>query len=425
MPLGSPLPPHSKLHSVIDHIFSKRYSRALKQLSSLPPTPLTAALKLYLFYGLKLHHLFIAQWIEAASEPSFLKTKFAFALEHLAGPSLMEAFHHSPPYLSLRSKAKLNKISGKRSPFTLFLKAHAAPEEEAVRWIPHLPLHSPQRRLLAYKAIYAYAKKGSLGASGRLLKEVVAPTLTEDEQWAYFHLTLARLLYQARAFDQAVHYYALIPESSSYFFKAKTEALWIKLRKRDFSQIKGDLATLELDAFKGHFAPDLSITRALTALLLCQYGEARQSIDQFIHIHRPWIKAIERELRSPSPKDLGPHDFALKNLNDGIKRLERERSSIALTQERDFLDSLKKEAQRERIERIKLKWKNQKKILESSIRKISFVRIELLARLRLLADKEAKKPWMDRDTRRVYTSEVAKNQLKFPRIGPLWGDELL
>ena len=73
----------------------------------------------------------------------------------------------------------------------------------------------------------------------------------------------------------------------------------------------------------------------------------------------------------------------------------------------------------------KKQWSNRKEILDAAIYKMGFVRIELLSRMRAVA--QGIKDTFTADKVSVFQAAPArenKNEMNFPNDGMLWGDEL-
>ena len=112
----------------------------------------------------------------------------------------------------------------------------------------------------------------------------------------------------------------MIPESSSYFLKAKTESLWVHIKEKNYSRTKGELATLELSMFNDKFYPEAYLVSAMANVMMCQFNESRAAINRFIDVNRMWAREIEKNIKDPKAPAVTPNFF--------ISNLERAKSSL-------------------------------------------------------------------------------------------------
>ncbi len=415
-------------------VFYGENLKALQTLSSLKEAKvqrLKKAAELYLLYRLGYHQSFLARWIELSSKGFFLKTELGLALDQVIGSKMTSLLKSSGFHLTTDLKEKLQKIESEASIINYSLQGLKAVStgKQAIQWIGKIPENDSLRLQLAHTALLDYAKKGMLGASGKLIKNVIEPWMEKSQdvdEIASYYLTLGRLLYQAGAWDQSEHFYYLIPESSRYFMQARTEALWIHLHRRHFSKIKGELATLELDAFKDRFYPEIYLASAMANVMLCQFLDARRAIHRFAHVNRKWAKRIERELAGSKQRIIND-DFIVANLKKALNSLEREKLALRESNipfDQNFFVLTEKNIHKTLARQVKLQWSNRKKILEEALYKMRFVRVELLSRMRIWAE-GMKNQLADRDALHTYASGRAQgNQMEFPSDGHFWGDEL-
>jgi hypothetical protein len=281
---------------------------------------------------------------------------------------------------------------------------------------------------LAQTALLHFAHNGKLGASGKILKDVIEPILQKsnnEEDLSLYFMTLGRLLYQAGALAESKKYYDLIPESSSYFMEARTESLWAHLREKDFSRTKGELASLELGMFNDKFYPEAYLVSAMANVMLCEFVESRAAMKRFIDVNRKWAKEIDKNLNDPQAKAVRPSFF--------ITNLEKAKASIL--KEKLLLENKKLGLRYKSLieaslgpidlslhKEIMSQWTNRKSILESALYKMKFVKIELISRMRAV-EMNMKIAGSDEVTRQS-AATVRKNQMSFPLERALWGDEL-
>jgi tetratricopeptide (TPR) repeat protein len=418
-------------------IFTKDFSKALVELPKVTDGKVESLKKpaeLYLLFRLGYFQTFLNEWISFTGNSGFLKSELGLALDQVVAPQsslllLKSGFSLNP---TLRDLLK-NTEKDLESRLNISLQAYKALQsgEGAVQWIGRLNNSDELRLHLAHTALLAYGKKGQLGASGKLIKKVVEPWIEKSEnpdEIALYFMTLGRLLYQARAFKEAGDYYKRIPESSKYFLQARTEYLWVLLQERDFSQAMGELGTMELGIFEKRFYPEIYLVSAIGHTMMCQFTDAKDSIHQFVSVNKDWAKRISLAIKSDNPptveetfysRRMRNQVLSLKKEISGLKEKKIEKYNPQLQFNLSFVKNrLKEESHRQ--------WINRQKILESSLYKMKFVRIELLSRMRAVAE-GLKGRIPGQDVVKNYQAaavKTSKNQLVFPNDGMLWGDEL-
>ncbi|RPJ73249.1 MAG: hypothetical protein EHM20_12545, partial [Alphaproteobacteria bacterium] len=371
----------------IELILDKQHDKALSLLSTInsKDNSKLAAIKnaseLYLHYQTGNIQTFLSQWIELASSTNFLQTEFGIALDQIIGSKSTQLLMENGFYITADISQKLKKIESTPSKLNYSLQAMNAlrTRENAVGWIGKLEESDPLRMPLAQTALLHYARAGKIGASGKIIKEVVEPILNksnDEEEISLYFMTLGRLLYQAGALSESKKYYDLIPESSSYFLKAKTEALWAHLREKDYAKTKGELATLELNIFNDKFYPEAYVVSAMANVMLCQFNESRAAINRFIEVNKQWAREIEKNLVDPKAQPI-TKNFFIANLERAKSSILKEKS-IDENKKKDLVAALDESIKRE----INSQWNNRKTILETALYKMKFVKIELISRMR-------------------------------------------
>lgn len=417
----------------IELILNRDHEKALSQLSTIKDSKLKAikqASELFLLYKVGATQTFLNEWINVASSTNFLQTEFGIALDQIVGEKSTQLLLDNGFFISQEIGSKLKKIESIPSKLNYSLQALKAlrTRENAVTWIGKLDENDPLRMPLAQTALLYYAQEGKLGASGKIIKDVIEPILNKssnEEELSLYFMTLGRLLYQAGALGEAKKYFNLIPETSSYFLKARTEALWVHLKEKDYSRTKGELATLELSMFNDKFYPEAYLISAMANVILCQFVESKNAINRFINVNKKWAVEIEKNINDPKALPVD-QSFIISHL---------ERSKVSLLSEKKLLESSSFDRRyTDQIEgvvtnidkslktEITAQWVNRKKMLESALYKMKFVKIELISRMRAV-EMNMKIAGSD-EVRIQNAAPVRNNQLSFPNDGTLWGDEL-
>lgn len=406
-------------------ILDKQHEKALGLMSSIKEPKLQAikqASELYLLYQTGHFQSFLNAWINVASSSNFLQTELGLALDQIVGNKSTQLILDNGFYISPDISLKLSKIESVPSKLNYSLQALKAlrTRENAVAWIGKLDANDPLRMPLAQTALLHFARVGKLGASGKIIKDIVEPTLSKssnEEELSLYFMTLGRLLYQAGALAESKKYFDLIPESSSYFLKAKTESLWAHIKDKDYSRTKGELATLELKVFNDKFYPEAYLVSAMANVMLCQFNESRAAMNRFIEVNKVWAKEIDKNIQDPNAKPIATNLF-ITNLEKAKASLLKEKASPYSLPVDDLVVAIDAAIRSE----INSQWQNRKTMLLSALYKMKFVKIELISRMRAV-EMNMKIAGSDE----VSTQNAAparKNQMSFPKDGALWGDEL-
>ncbi len=394
--------------------------------------PLKRPTELYLLYKLGYFQTFYDQWASYSAATGFAKTELGLALDHVVAPQSSQIMINQGFFVDKKLSDNLEKLTSIEGHINYSLQGYKALRsgDKAVSWIGKLKDSDELRLHLAHTALLDYGRKGQLGASGKLISKVVEPWIEKSkkpEEIALYYMTLGRLLYQAGAYKQAEHFYYLIPETSKYFLEARTEALWVQLQERDFPTAKGQLESLKMQVFTDQFYPEVFLAQAIGNTMMCQFIEAKRSINSFINVNKNWAKKIEAAVAMENPPMI-KENFYVRGIRarevaiakEGAAFSEQGISSYAgrhgaITAEAKV--ALREEAQKQ--------WKNRRSILDAAIYKMGFVRIELLSRMRAVA--QGIKDSFTADEVSVYQAAPAResdNEMSFPNDGMLWGDEL-
>lgn len=420
-----------------DGIFAKNYEASLKALPVIKANKiqdLKKPVELYLLYRLGYFQTFLNEWITFTGSSNFLKTELGLALDQVVAPQSSLLILKSGLSLSEKQEKLLENVKDRLdSRLNISLQAFKALKTGAgaIEWIGRLPEDDIMRLHLAHTALLDYGRKGMLGASGKLIKKVVEPWIEKsenEEEIALYYMTLGRLLYQARAFKAASTYYRLIPDSSKYFLQAKTELLWVLLQTRDFSEAMGELATLKLEIFEDRFYPEVYLASAIGHTMLCQFKDARESIHQFVDVNKDWAQRISTALGSTNPPTI-EENFYSKVMRKQLLSLKSELNTLKerkIDRYNELLNERVSLVKGKLVTESKRQWKNREKILMSALYKMKFVRIELLSRMRAVAE-GLNEQLPTKDMVKRYEAAPVRyngNQISFPSDGMLWADEL-
>ena len=307
------------------------------------------------------------------------------------------------------------------------LKAFAAMRQPSYTQeaLSHISVHHPVREQLINSAVYnlAFAKKPQDAI--KLIETEQVNDIGADAA-ERLQLTLGRLYFQDARLDKAEEAYLKIPLSSPRISTAREELLWVWLRKGDDSRLRGTLATLIAKDLPGRFMPDLFVVRAISNLKLCYLDEARRDILQFAEVSKKWAPMIDAAVTTKPymrPDDgLDWYGSYLESARE--ERLEEQKAVLGTAYEKGniaILAQIDAQLQRE-YARI---WHNQDSVLRESIRKMRFVKIELMSQI-----ENGVRPRLESDVAQKKKIEAAekvssesKDRWSFPYDGVRWSDE--
>jgi hypothetical protein len=422
-----------KSNQWIELIFAKEHEQALKYLSKIDNPKLNQvkdATELYLLYRVGYFQTFFRRWIEISTTSPYLSSQMAIAFDQMIGSDASDLLLNYGFVFDNKQLESLRTIEKIPSQMNYSMQAFKSLRagKGSLKWISKLKKNDTLRVRLAQSSLLEFAREGKLAASGRLIKEVIEPYIeqsSDKEDIALYYVTLARLLYQAGALVEAKQYYYSIPANSEYYLTARTEALWILLRLKDYSSAKGELASLQLGLFDDKFYPEIYLVNSMANVLLCEFKNAKAAFNKFIVDNKAWVKVIDRELSRKKPS-IAYEDKVILNL----KRLEISIDEELALMSRvikvqhyyDELVNLKVVVKNQVLAETKRQWRDRKRTIEDSLYKMKFVKVEFISRMRELA-LARRENFTDKVS--MYQSATSRsNEMKFPSDGMTWGDEV-
>jgi hypothetical protein len=417
----------------INLIFEKKHEKALSYLKNIK-NPRLAQVKngaeLYLLYEIGLFQNFLARFIDISAKSTFMKTEMGIALDQMIGKDTSSILVNYGFTFNEEQEKSLATTKDLASRINYSLQAFRALRDGrgALPWISKLGAQDILRIRLAQSALLEFARDGKLAASAKLIKEVIEPYVeqsTEKEEVALYYVTLARLLYQAGALAESKEYYYSIPQSSKYFLSARSEALWILLKEKDYAKAKGEVASLKLSTFGDRFHPEVYLVSSMANVLMCQFTDAKNAFNEFVSANQVWRVKIEKQLASKEPT-VALLDRTISNLDLLLVSLEEERMlmerTVDLPEYRSYLNNVNKTALISRNNEVRRQWLNRQQLLTDTVYKMGFVKVEFIGRMREL--KLARRDQFV-DHVSTYQAGVAKsNEIRFPDDGMPWGDDL-
>jgi tetratricopeptide (TPR) repeat protein len=408
----------------------------------------------YALWKLDLPRTFFSQWAQMISEPAYLKSPFSIALEQTFSPGIESKLEALALVLEPEQEQAILKLDPGRGQHVAVLQAWILSRKsiQGKTVLESLAAKTQLRLRLAETVAWGLAQRKDLAQAARVLKDHAEPALKEIQDphaVSRYFLQLARLLYQAGAYEGAESYYEKIPAGSPEYLKAREELTWVWLRMGDNQKLRGALSTLALPIFKEQFAPEIELVSAVTNLKLCFYDAVQKDLDRFMEKNRSFARqiqsALSAEIVPPGPEK----DYFSELAERSLAALQSEHARLNVFAERSIesaLPAVGRQAHWERsaqaLERsielskkrlqaeYRRQWKNRAHALQEAIRKMKFVKVEYLSQLRMLARK-APAPSVpvaaQQDSIRVSSASSVRRdegEIVFPFDGVIWNDEL-
>lgn len=319
--------------------------------------------------------------------------------------------------------------------------------EQGKRLLGMLRMDNRLKLPLAQTVALAQAKRGDLASAATTLKDHAEPALETQKDYmkaSSYLLQIARFLFQAGMWDESESYLRKIPTSAAEFVGSREELAWILLRKGDVSQLRGEIASLSTEAAEARFQPELPVVRAISNLKLCSYGAVQKDFEQFSKRYGAWASQIDQALSArETPAPVTPDSFtALAQLR--VNALSAELTQISDLHTRSLKTGtpsvvgrqgqwkkfeVRMSARQELAKKLlaseyRRQWRNHKTLLGEAIRKMRFVKVELLHQMHVAANDERKGMDVVPTTQGAAIQTMGNDQIVFPMDGVLWPDEL-
>lgn len=402
---------------------------------------LLEATQAYLYYRLDFHQLFVNQYLRLRAfraDPLFLLLNQVF--EDVA----FEAwFFQTRVVLNAEQRALLGDGADKKtSRPILFLKAIAALRDpkQAQKILNLLHVSNPVTYDLAKTVAFQHIKKNDLKSAARVLKAEVEPYLEsqkDENLWAEHHLMIARLLYQSGALESSELFYLKIPRGAENYLVAQEELTWVYLRLGKLEELRGTLITLSSDVFESRFQPEVYVVRAISNLKLCYYSDVLKDFELFISRNAKFSKEIDAVMeKGVYPEPPSPDRYVRaaartsldlqqekKRLMEWFARTEDKTASgargVAMKDLGSSIELGFKQLQNE----YRRSWKARRATLLESMKKMMFVRVELLSELAITSVTPLTQTGKKEPNKEALKKEKPGAQI-YPFEDVIWSDEL-
>ncbi|MCY4523279.1 MAG: hypothetical protein OXB84_00930 [Halobacteriovoraceae bacterium] len=407
--------------------------------------------RLYLMWRLDLAQTFASLFISEVSNRNLKSSKLMLALDRVVGEKAPQWFLKNAPLFTKEQERKILRMDASKNNFLSTAKfwVMLRAGKKAIPYLPTMPAEHPFKIPLVRTAVLDLARQNELGRAGSIMKREMEPAIhkkNDPRPLAQYYLTLGRLLYQAGALDAAEEFYRKVPNSFPEFLNARTELLWVLLRKGDVADLRGELTSLGSGLFAKRFFPEIYLVRSISNLKLCQYDLVAKDFNNFIENNRNFAQKIKKGLENKTPPASSDSDFFIDLAKISLEKKEAEASLITSLGKESINATLPAVGVQAHWEKAKKNllvvyeeakkrlsgeyhryWKNQERILSEAIRKMKFVKVETMTQMYAIArdnDLYDKSKGDQVSTVQASRKNLAKDRLSFPFDGVLWPDEL-
>jgi len=384
-------------------------------------------------------------WTQPA-KPAAITAAFESSWPQILGGTLDQVMAERGILLSPEQERSIFALDAKSLPSIATIQAQASLRkgEQGRALLDLLPPKHAFKLPLAQTVALTLARKGDLASAAMTLKTHAEAALESQGNLTKVSahlLQIARFLFQAGMWEEAEAYLRKIPNTAPEFLNAREELAWILLRKGDVQNLRGEVASLSSPGTAAQFQPELPVVRAISNLKLCSFGAVQKDFNDFQTTYGAWAKRIESALAAtpvPAPESRDAFTQAAerrvsalneeasrlaglfsRSIQSGLPSVVGQQSHWKKTEEKiaGRVEWSKKIVQAE----YRRQWKNQKMMMGEAIRKLRFVKIELLHQMNVLAQAESKS--QDRISLSQAAPISSEGQVVFPLDGVLWPDE--
>jgi tetratricopeptide (TPR) repeat protein len=431
----------------VEDILSLKFETALSEIKTVHESvhPSVAEVmemsSLYLMYRLDLAQTFFDKWLPIAESEMKSRSKLYITLDQVIGRNAPAWFAAQAITLSPEDRKRVRALDGSKSTFTSTAKLWTMLRSGAkgLAYLKTLPAGHPFIIPLARTVILGLARSGKASDAGSLMKSVLEPAVlaTDDpRELSRYYLLLARILYQVKAYDTAIEFYSRIPNSVPEFLQARMEMSWALIRMGDMERLRGEIASFDTGLFESAFVPEIYLVRSISNLKYCRYTEIGKDFESFIRSNKNWAKKIQRAINKNEFVEKDTYDYYIDQRNLALKNRQEEKAYINkmnkdgslghlasswLVNLEDKISTTKVQRDRE----YKRYWKNRELVLDRTILKMRFVKVETMSQVRLANISLSKLATVggDKVTSRLAAREKS-DELRFPYDGVIWKDEL-
>ncbi|MEM6274783.1 MAG: hypothetical protein AAF735_06040 [Myxococcota bacterium] len=202
--------------------------------------------------------------------------------------------------------------------------------------IPDTSVYYPRAQYV--RAVYAL-KRGRDGEALAFFETIVESETASARAKNRAYLSMARLLFDNREFDQALKLYDQVEQIDLSFEQAELllEKAWTAYNLKQYRKAMGLLHALKAPSYTRYFLPDAYVLRGLILKRLCHYIPAKRVVREFRFDHGRALTLLRR--RQPLNRiktiveggtqtgEISRRTAFLRTLEDERRRIERYDSS--------------------------------------------------------------------------------------------------
>jgi len=137
--------------------------------------------------------------------------------------------------------------------------------------------------------------KSSLDRQEKLLREIGSGGAGPLK--SLVSMNMGRAAYRNKKYKEAIEAYKFIGRENSLWIQSLTEQGWMQILASDAPGAIGNMHSIQVPQFKDIYKPDSYVVRAIGYLNICQYGDAKKSLDHLARIYFPWLQNMKQELK--------------------------------------------------------------------------------------------------------------------------------
>lgn len=111
----------------------------------------------------------------------------------------------------------------------------------------------------------------------------------------------ARVLYQAKKWEEAIETYRQVPRDMEAWHDTLFESSWAMLRSGRFRSALSNFHSLHSDYYEDRYLPESLLLRSIVYLYICKYEEMEKVLNLFTKIYKPVYRDTVAFLKSNSP----------------------------------------------------------------------------------------------------------------------------
>lgn len=154
----------------------------------------------------------------------------------------------------------------------------------------------PEAQYLASVAEYLTGDvKSSLERQEKLLVEIDKRKITGPLK-SLIKMNIGRTAYRNKQYKKAIESYQFVGRENSLWIQSLTEQGWMQVLAGDAPGAVGNMHSIQVPQFKDIYKPESYVVRAIGYINICQFGDAKKTLDHLAKIYSPWITSIKTEL---------------------------------------------------------------------------------------------------------------------------------